>query len=139
MRLLRNVRFDDLVSDVATAATKVASGPDMTPPKALPQMRKLREEAIGAFPFIRWIKRLMVTCGAIAMTWTWSAEMSLENVYPGLLAFLADDGADPFGPYRATPYAILGVRRYGGGWKMSYGSHGDNHSYTVYKKSAKAA
>ena len=76
MRLLRNVRFDDLVSDVATAATKVASGPDMTPPKALPQMRKLREEAIGAFPFIRWIKRLMVTCGGIAtMTWTWSAEI----------------------------------------------------------------
>ena len=51
MRLLRDVRFDDLIGDVAAAATEVASCPDMTPPKPLPQVRKLGQEAIGAFPF----------------------------------------------------------------------------------------
>jgi hypothetical protein len=37
MRLLRNVRLDDLVGDVPTPTVKVAPRPDMTAPKLLPQ------------------------------------------------------------------------------------------------------
>ena len=51
MRLLRNVGLDDLVSDVATAATEVAASPDMAPPKPLAQVRELGEQAIGTFAF----------------------------------------------------------------------------------------
>ena len=51
MRLLRNVRFDDLVSDIAAAAAEVAPRPDMAAPKALPHMRKFGQQTIGAFAF----------------------------------------------------------------------------------------
>ena len=51
MRLLRNVRLDDLVSDMAATAAKVAPCPDMAAPKALPYVRKLGEQAVGTFAF----------------------------------------------------------------------------------------
>src|SRR5262249_11643543 len=47
-RLLGNVRFDDLVGHVATAPAEVAPCPDMAAPKPLAQVRKPRQEAIGA-------------------------------------------------------------------------------------------
>ena len=111
MGLLRNVRLDDLVGDVATAAAEIPSSPDMAAPKPLPQVRKFGEETIGAFPFHPLDQ---ATDGDV-----WRdrhhdmdmvrRDMALENVYPGLLAFLADDGADPFGNLTAQHLmAILG-------------------------------
>ena len=51
MGLLRNVRLNDLVRDVAAAAAKVAPDPDMTAPKSPAKMGKFGQEAIGAFAF----------------------------------------------------------------------------------------
>src|SRR6266705_4923527 len=111
MRLLRNVRLDDLVRDIAAAATKVAPCPDMAPPKPLAQVRKLGEQAIGAFAFhpldqatdgdVRWDRHHDMDMIR--------RDMSLENVHPCLLAFLADDGTDSFGDLTAQHLmAILG-------------------------------
>ena len=43
MRLLCDVRLDDLVSDVATAAIEGSPCPDMAPPKPLAQLGELHE------------------------------------------------------------------------------------------------
>ena len=51
MRLLRNIRLDDLIGDVAATAAKVAPGQDMAAPKALPYVGKFPQETRGAFPF----------------------------------------------------------------------------------------
>ena len=51
MRLLRNVRFDHFVRNIAAAAAEVAACPDMAPPKALPHMRKFGQQPLGAFAF----------------------------------------------------------------------------------------
>ena len=111
MRLLRNVRFDDLVGDVAAAPAEGASCPDMAPPKPLPQVRKLGEQAIGAFPFHPLDQ---ATDGAMRRDGYHDMDMvcrdmSFENVHPGLLTFLTDDGTDPFCDLTTQHFmAILG-------------------------------
>jgi hypothetical protein len=47
MRLLPNVRFDDLVCGVATVTTEVAPYPDMTSPKLIAQVGEFGEQAIA--------------------------------------------------------------------------------------------
>ena len=49
MRLLRNVRLNDLVRDVTAPAAKVAPGPDMTVPKSPAEVGKFGQEAIGSY------------------------------------------------------------------------------------------
>jgi len=109
--LLRDVRLDDLVGDVPAAAVEVVACPDMTPPKPLPRVRKLGEQAIGAFP---WHPLDQATDGDVGRDRHHDMDMvrrdmALEHVHPGLLACLADDGTDPFGDL-AAPHlmAILG-------------------------------
>jgi hypothetical protein len=98
MRLLRNVRFDDLVRDIAAAAAEVAPRPDMAAPKALPHMRKLGQETIGAFAFhpldqatdrdVRWDRDHHMDMVR--------RDVSLEDIDAGLLALFTDNGPDPF-------------------------------------------
>ena len=111
MGLLRNVRFDDLVRDVATAAAEVAPSPHMASPKALAQMGKLREQTIGAFTFHPldqptdgdvWRDRDQ----DMPMIW---GDMPLEDIDTRLLTFFPDDRTHSFRHF-TTQYlvAVLG-------------------------------
>jgi len=111
VRLLRNVRFDDLVSDMAAAAAKVAPRPDMAAPKALPHMRKFGQQPIGAFALhpldqatdrnVRWDRDHHMDMVR--------RDVPLEDIDAGLLALFTDDGTDPFCDLTAQHLvAILG-------------------------------
>jgi hypothetical protein len=98
MRLLRNVRLDDLVSDMAAAAAEVAPRPDMAAPKALPHMRKCGQQTRGAFALHpldqatdrdgRWDQDHHVDMGR--------RDVPLEDIDVGLLALFPDDGTYSF-------------------------------------------
>ena len=98
MRLLRHIRLDDLVRDVAAAATKVAPRPDMAAPKSLAQVRKLAEPALGAFALQPLDE---ATAGNVRrdrehdMDMIWG-EMPLQHIDARLLTRCPDDGPDPF-------------------------------------------
>ena len=111
MRLLRNVRFDDLVSDIAAAAAEVAPRPDMAAPKALPHMGKFGQQPIGAFAFhpldqategdVRWERDHHMDRVRRAVP--------LEDIDAGLLALFPNDGPDPFRDLTTQHFmAILG-------------------------------
>src|SRR2546422_8747380 len=142
MRLLGNIGLDDLISHVPTAATEMPSGPDMAPPKSLAQVRKLGEQAIGAFAFhpldqatdgdVRWDRHHDMDMIR--------RDMSLENVHPCLLAFLADDGTDSFGDLTAQHLmAILGdpddveMDRKGGMGAMAIVTHAPQSTQNLLK------
>src|SRR6266705_4791705 len=98
MRLLRNVRLDDLVRDIAAAATKVAPCPDMAPPKPLAQVRKLGEQAIGAFAFHPLDQ---ATDGDVRRDLDHHLDMvgrdvPLEDIDAGLLTLFPDESPNPF-------------------------------------------
>src|SRR4029434_2470362 len=110
-RLLRYVRFNDFVRDIAAAAAEVAPRPDMAPPKALPHMRKFGQQTIGTFAFhpldeatdrhVRWDRdhHMDMIRG----------DVPLENIDAGLLALFTDDGTDPFRNLTAQHFmAVLG-------------------------------
>src|SRR4051812_4008308 len=111
MGLLRNVRFDDLVRDIAAAAAEVASCPDMAAPKALAHMWKFGEQPIGTFAFhpldqatnrdVRWDRdHHMDMVGR---------DVPLEDIDAGFLALFTDNGTDPFGHLTAQYFmAVLG-------------------------------
>ena len=111
MRLLGNVRLDDLVSDVAATAAKVASCPDMTPPKALAQVGKFPQQTIGAFafhPLDQATDRDVGWDGDHHMDMVWR-DMPLEDIDAGLLALFTDNGTDPFCDLTAQSFmAVLG-------------------------------
>ena len=111
MRLLRNIRLDDFVRDIAATAAKVAPRPHMAPPKALPHMRKFGQQPLGAFAFhpldqatdrdVRWDRD-----HDMDMVWR---NVPLEDIDAGLLALFTDDGPDPFCDLTAQHFmAILG-------------------------------
>ena len=53
MRLILNVLFNDLICDIAAAATEVSARPQRLPPEFLSQVRKLLEQLVGRLPFQR--------------------------------------------------------------------------------------
>ena len=110
MRLLGNVRFDDLVGDVAAAATKVAPRPDMAPPKALPHMGKFGQQPIGAFafhPLDQAADRDVRRDGDHHMDMV-GQDLPLEDIDAGLLALFTDDATAPF--CDLTTQHLLAVR-----------------------------
>ena len=111
MRLLRNVRFDDLVSNIATAAAEVAPRPDMAAPKALPHMRKFGQQTLGAFalhPLDEATDRHVWWDRDHHMDMV-RRDVPLEDIDAGLLALFTDDGPDPFGHLTAQHFmAVLG-------------------------------
>ena len=111
MGLLRNVRFDDFVRDMAAAAAEGAPRPDMAAPKALPQMRELGQQTIGAFAFhaldqatdrdVRWDRDHHMDMAR--------RDVPLEDIAAGLLALFTDNGPDPLGDLTAQHFmAVLG-------------------------------
>ena len=111
MRLLRNVRLDDLVSDMAATAAKVAPCSDMAAPKALPHMRKFGQQPIGAFafhPLDQATDRDVRGDRDHHMDMVWR-DVPLEDIDAGLLALFTDDGPNPFGHLTAQHFiAVLG-------------------------------
>ena len=111
MRLLRNVRFDDLVSDIAAAAAEVAPRPDMAAPKALPHLWKFGEQTIGAFafhPLDQTTDRHVRGDRDHHMDMVWR-DVPLEDIDAGLLTLFTDDGTNPFCDLTAQHLvAILG-------------------------------
>jgi len=111
MRLLRTIGLDDLVGDVATAATKVAPRPDMTAPKALPQVEKLTEQAIGAFALhpldqatdgdVRWDGDPHMDLSR--------GDMPLQDIDARLLTCFVDNGPHPF-RHLTTPHFVAILR-----------------------------
>ena len=111
MRLLRHVRFDDLVRDIAAAAAEGATRPDMAAPKALPHRRKFGQQPLGAFAFhpldqatdgdMRWDRDHHMHMVR--------RDVPLEDIDTGLLALFTDDGTDPFGHFTAQYFMpVLG-------------------------------
>ena len=111
MRLLRNVRFDDLVSDMAAAAAEGAPCPDLAAPKALPHMRKCGQQPLGAFAFhpldqatdgdVRWDRDHPMDMIR--------RDVPLEDIDAGLLALFPNDGPAPFRDLTTQHFmAILG-------------------------------
>ena len=111
MRLLRNVRFDDLVSDIAAAAAEVAPCPHMAAPKALPHMGKFGQQTIGAFafhPLDQATDRDVRGDRDHHMDMVWR-DVPLEDIDAGLLTLFTDDGTNPFCDLTAQHLvAILG-------------------------------
>src|SRR2546427_3247051 len=111
MRLLRNIRFDDLVRDIAATAAKVAPRPHMAPPKALPHMRKFAQQTIGAFAFHsldQATDRDVRGDRDHHMDMVWR-DVPLEDIDAGLLTLFTDDGTNPFWHYTSLHLlAILG-------------------------------
>ena len=111
MRLLRNVRLNDLVRDVAAPAAKVAPGPDMTAPKSPAEVGKFGQEAIGAFAFHALDQ---ATDGDVWRDGDHDMDMirrdmPLEDIHARLLTFFPDNGAHPFGDLTTQHFmAILG-------------------------------
>src|SRR5205809_3106325 len=111
MRLLRNVRFDHFVRDIAAAAAEVAACPDMAAPKALPHMRKFGQQTIGAFafhPLDQATDRDMRGDRDHHMDMVWR-DVPLEDIDAGLLTLCTYDGTNPFCDFTAQHLvAILG-------------------------------
>jgi hypothetical protein len=110
VRLLRNVRFDDLGGDIAATAAKVAPCPDMASPKALPHVGKFGQQPIGAFAFHPLDQ---ATDGDVRRDRDHHMDMvrrdvPLQDVDAGLLALFADDGPDPFG--HLTTQHLMAIR-----------------------------
>ena len=111
MRLLGDVRLDDVVRHVATTAAKVAACPHVAAPKLAAQLRKLREQAIGTLALhpldqatdgdLRWD-------GDHDMDMI-RGDMALQDIDSSLLALFPDDGTDPLRDLTAQRFvAILG-------------------------------
>src|SRR5438132_12203568 len=97
MRLLRNIRLDDFVRDIAATAAKVAPRPHMAPPKALPHMRTFGQQPLGAFAFhpldqatdrdVRWDRDHYMDMVGL--------NVHLEERVAGIMAPFTDHGPDP--------------------------------------------
>jgi hypothetical protein len=111
VRLLRNVRFDDLVSDIAAAAAEVAPRPNMAAPEALPHMRKFGQQTLGAFalhPLDEATDRHVWWDRDHHMDRV-RRDVPLEDSDAGLLALFTDNGTDPFCNLTAPSFmAVLG-------------------------------
>ena len=61
--LLGDILRDDVVGHVAGTAAEISSGPQMSSPELLLQMRELRKQMVRCSALSHCIKRLIVTCG----------------------------------------------------------------------------